>query len=151
MEHTVKKSRRNRIVMRSLAGIFIAVAVLRIIVVLTSHERSSIIITLLCAGCMMYGIILFCQTLKPQAYDITYVFGDKTMTLKMHKEDRTITYGEITDIGYVVPDPNMDYSIVQIYIGKEQYLIPFKEHTDVGKALYGMLKLKKEEDGKEQE
>lgn len=145
MEHTVHKSSRNRIAMRSLAGIFIAVALLRVIVVVTSHEKVSIVITLLCAGCLMYGIVLLWQTLKPQAYDITYVFGDKTMTLKMHKKERTISYGEITDLGYVVPNPNLDYSLIQIYIGKEQFVIPFTENSNVGEALYGMLKLKRDE------
>lgn len=145
MEHTVHKNVRNRIAMRSLAFIFIIVAVLRIGVVMIRHEKSSIIITMLCAGCLVYGIVLLLQTLKPQAYDITYVFGDKTMTLKMHKKERTISYDEITDLGYVVPNPNLDYSLVQIYIGKEQFIIPFTEKSDVGKALYGMLKIKKEE------
>ena len=93
----------------------------------------------------MYGVNILSQTLKPQAYDITYVFLDKTMTLKMHRGEQTISYGEITDLGYVVPNESLDYSLIQIYIGKEQYVIPFAENTQVGEALYGMLKLKKEE------
>ena len=145
MEHTVHKSSRNRIAMRSLALIFIIVAVLRFIVVVKSHEKSSMVITMLCACCMMYGIVLLWQTFKPQAYDVTYIFGDKTMTLKMHKKERTIAYKDITDLGYVVPNPNMDYSLVQIYIGREQFIIPFAERTEVGEALYGMLKIKKTE------
>lgn len=145
MEHTVHKSRRNRIAMRSLAFIFIAVAVLRVAVVVTSHEKSSIIITVLCTGCLMYGLVLLWQTLKPQAYDITYVFGDKTMTLKMHGKEQTISYGDITDLGYVIPNPNLDYSLIQLYIGREQFVIPFTENSNVGKALYEMLKLKREE------
>ena len=145
MEHTVYKNKRNRIAMRSLSFIFIIVAVLRIVVVVTSHEKSSVVITMLCAGCLVYGLVLLQQTLKPQAYDITYVFGDKQMTLKMHNKERTISYDEITDLGYVIPNPNLDYSIVQIHIGKEQFIIPFTEKADIGKALYGMLKIKKEE------
>ena len=83
--------------------------------------------------------------MRPQAYDITYVFGDKTMTLKMHRKDKTITYDEITDLGFVVPNESMDYSLIQIYIGKEQYIIPFPTNRNVAEALYGMLKIKKEE------
>lgn len=145
MEHTVHKSRKNRIALRSLAFIFMAVAILRVVVVLTSHEKSSVIITLLCTGCLLYGAVLLWHTLKPQAYDITYVFGDKTMTLKMHKKERTFSYSEITDLGYVVPNPNLDYSLVQIFIGKEQFVIPFTDNANVGKALYGMLKIKRDE------
>ncbi len=144
MEHTVHKSTRNRLAMRSLAIIFILVAVLRVVVVVTSHEKSSVVITFLCAGCLLYGLVLLWNTLKPQAYDITYVFGDKTMTVKMHKGEKTISYDEITDLGYVVPNPNLDYSIVQIFMGKQQFIIPFNGNTNVGKALYGMLKLKRE-------
>ena len=144
MEHTVHKSSKNRLAIRSLAIIFILVAILRVVVVVSSNEKSSVILTMLCAGCLLYGIILLWNTLKPQAYDITYVFGDKTMTLKMHKGERTISYDEITDLGYVVPNPNLDYSLIQIYIGKEQFVIPFTGDSNVGEALYGMLKLKRE-------
>lgn len=144
MEHTVHKSSKNRLAIRSLAIVFILVAILRVVVVVSSHEKSSVILTMLCAGCLLYGIILLWNTLKPQAYDITYVFGDKTMTLKMHKGERTISYDEITDLGYVVPNSNLDYSLIQIYIGKEQFVIPFTGDSNVGEALYGMLKLKRE-------
>ncbi len=145
MEYTVHKNKNNRIVIRSLAFIFIAVAVLRIIVVVTSHEKSNAIITIFCTGCMLYGFVLLWQTLKPQAYDITYVFGEKSMTLKMRKKERVVMYNEITDLGYVVPNPNLDYSLVQIYVGREQFVIPFTENSNVGEALYGMLKIKREE------
>ncbi|MGN0155505.1 MAG: hypothetical protein ACI4A3_13720 [Lachnospiraceae bacterium] len=146
MEHTVKKNRANRIAMRFVAFVFILVAVLRFVVVVVSREHKSVVVTvILCAGCLTYGILLLKQTLKPQAYDITYVFGDKTMTLKMHRKEQKLGYGEIRDLGYVVPNENLDYSIIQIYIGKEQYTIPFTENSNVGKALYEMLKMKKEE------
>lgn len=146
MEHTVRKNKNNRIGMRIIAGIFIMIAIVRIIVVVTGKEPTNRIVTaILCAGCLAYGIYLLRQTLRPQAYDITYVFGDKTMTLKMHRKDKTITYDEITDLGFVVPNESMDYSLIQIYIGKEQYIIPFPTNRNVAEALYGMLKIKKEE------
>lgn len=71
------------------------------------------------------------------------------MALQLHNREMKISYGEIVDLGYVVPNSNIDYSIIQIYIGKEQYVIPFMGNSNVGEALYGMLKLKKEESGKE--
>lgn len=146
MEHTVKKSKTNRIAMRFTAFIFILVAVLRFADVMANKgQRNMVVTAVLCAGCLTYGIILMRQTLKPQAYDITYVFGDKTLTLKMHRKEKKIGYEELTDLGYVVPNENMDYSLVQLYIGKEQYVIPFTGNSNVGKALYEMLKLKKEE------
>ena len=100
---------------------------------------------ILCAGCFVYGVYLFTQTLKAQAYDITYVFGDKKMTLKLHRKEQVYSYDEITSLSYVVPNENMDYGVIQIYIGKEQYVIPFMGNSNVGEALYGMLKLKKDE------
>lgn len=146
MEHTVKKDKKNRVAIRSVAIIFILIAIARLLVVVLSPEEKSIFVTmLLCGGCLVYGINLLVNTLKPQAYDITYVFGDKTMTLKMHKKELKIGYGEIKDLGYVVPNESLDYSLVQIYIGKEQYVIPFQGNRDIGEALYGMLKIKKEE------
>lgn len=152
MEHTVRKNKNNRIGMRVIAGIFIMIAVIRIVVVITSKEPTNRVVTaVLCAGCLAYGIYLLQQTLRPQAYDITYVFGDKTMTLKMHRKEMTISYGEIRDLGYVVPNENMDYSLIQIYIGKEQFVIPFTSNREVGEALYGMLKIKKEEAEQEEQ
>lgn len=146
MEYTVKKNRKNRIAMRITACLFFLIAIIRFIVVVISQEsRNRILTIILCAGCMTYGIYLLRQTLKVQAYDITYIFGDKTLTLKMHRREKKIAYNEISDLGYVVPNENMDYSIVQIYIGKEQYVLPFMGKSEVGKALYGMLKMKKEE------
>lgn len=145
MEHTVKKSKTNRITIRITAAIFIFIAVARFIYLVVGEGSKNVVMTLLCVGCLVYGLNLLKQTLKPQAYDITYVFLDKTMTMKMHKREKTISYDEITDLGYVIPSESLDYSLIQIYIGKEQYVIPFAQNTNVGEALYGMLKLKKEE------
>ncbi len=146
MEYTVKKNSANRIAMRVLGIIFLLIAVARFAVVVSSNEHKNVILTvILCAGGITYGAYLIIQTMKAQAYDITYVFGDKTMTLKLHRREKKFDYREISDLGYVVPNENMDYSIVQIYIGKEQYLLPFVGKSEVGQALYGMLKIKKEE------
>lgn len=145
MEHTVRKNKRNRVSMRITAAIFMVIAVVRVIYLFVGEGSKNVVITMLCVVCFIYGVNLVLQTLKPQAYDITYVFLDQTMTLKMHKKDMTISYGDITELGYVVPNENLDYSLIQIYIGKEQFVIPFAGNTNVGEALYGMLKLKKEE------
>lgn len=145
MEHTVKKSKKNRIALRVTALIFIIIALARFGYLIFGEGRKNIIITLLCVGCLLYGVNLLRDTFRPQAYNITYVFLDKTMTLKLHKGEQTISYGDITELGYVVPNENLDYSMIQIYIGKEQYVIPFAGNVNVGEALYGMIKLKKEE------
>lgn len=145
MEHTVKKNRRNRISIRMTASIFIIIAVARVLYLFIGEGSKNVIMTMLCLGCFLYGVNLMRQTFKPQAYDITYVFLDKTMTLKMHKKEQTISYGDISELGYVVPNENLDYSLIQLYIGKEQYVIPFAGNANVGEGLYGMLKLKKEE------
>lgn len=146
MEHTVKKSKGNRIALRSVAFIFLLIAVLRIVVVVVSKEPTNRLVTIvLCGGCLLYGFYLLAGTLKPQAYDITYVFLDKTFTMKMHRKEKTYSYGDIKDLGYVIPNESLDYSMIQIYIDKEQYTIPFNGNSNVGKGLYGMLKLKREE------
>jgi len=150
MEHTVRKSKKNRVAIRIIATIFVLIAVARFVYLIIGEGSKNIIVTLFCIGCLLYGVNLMKQTLRPQAYDITYVFLDQSMTLKMHKKEKTISYAEITDLNYVVPSESLDYSIIQLYIGKEQYVIPFAENTNVGEALYGMLKLKKEEADAEQ-
>lgn len=146
MEYTVRKNKANRIAMRFTAFIFLAIAATRLIMVITAKEQMNVILTVvLCVGGFSYGIYLMRQTLKAQAYDIVYVFGDKTLTLKMHKKEKTISYAEITDLGYVVPNENMDYSLIQLYIGKEQYVLPFMGNSNAGEALYEMFKIKKQE------
>lgn len=148
MEHTVKKSPVNRILMRVTAAFFLLVGVASLYVLLSGERRSGrIIFAALCTGCFMYGIYLFSQTLKAQAYDITYVFGDSKLTLRLHRGEKVYSYKEITELAYVVPNPNLDYGVVQIYIGSDQYVIPFMGNSNVGEALYGMLKLKREEAG----
>lgn len=146
MEHTVRKSKANRIAMRLTAVVFLVVGAISFYVLVSGQRRTGrIVFMILCAGCFVYGVYLFAQTLKAQAYDITYVFGDKKMTLKLHRKEKVYSYGEITSLSYVVPNENMDYGVIQIYIGKEQYVIPFMGNSNVGEALYGMLKLKKDE------
>ena len=145
MEHTVKKSRGNRIALRSVAFIFLLIAVLRMVVVLSKEPTNRLVTIVLCGGCLLYGFYLLAGTLKPQAYDITYVFLDKTFTMKMHRKEKTYSYGDIKDLGYVIPNESLDYSMIQIYIDKEQYTIPFNGNSNVGKGLYGMLKLKRDE------
>lgn len=145
MEHTVRKSKKNRIALRITASLFLIVGILRLIaMVIDRGDKSPVLTILIIAACLMYGIILMLTTFKPQAYDITYVFGDKQFTMKMHKKEITYDYADITDLGYVVPNPNMEVSIVQIFIGKEQFTIPFNNAGNLGEALYGMLKMKRE-------
>ncbi len=146
MQHTVKKSRANRIALRSVGGLFFLVALCRLIAVAVLKEQANLVLTaLLCAAGLGYGGYLLVQTFRPQAYDITYVFGDSGMTMRFHRGEKKIGYGEITDLGFVVPNEELDYALVQIYIGREQYVIPFMGKSQVGKALYEMLKQKREE------
>lgn len=146
MEHTVRKSKLNRIAMRFTAMIFLVIGIVSF-VVMTGKSRGlgRLLFMVLCAGCITYGLILFLQTLKAQAYDITYVFGDKQMTLKMHRQEKTYAYSDITELSYIVPNDNMDYGVVQIFFGKNQYVIPFMGNKNVGEALYGMLEIKRNE------
>lgn len=147
MEHTVKKSRANRIAMRFTAVVFLLVGGLSFYVLVSGKRQSGrILFMILCAGCLVYGIYLLLQTFKPQAYDITYVFGNTQFTLKLHNKERVYSYGDITNLSYVIPNENMDYGVVQLYIGKEQFVIPFMGNSNVGEALYGMLKLKQQEE-----
>lgn len=146
MEHTVKKSKRNRIALRVTAFVFLVVGLASCLVLVNGERRSGrLIFMILCAGCISYGGFLLVQTFKAQAYDITYVFGDKKLTMKLHRGEKTFSYAEITNLSYVVPNPNLDYGVVQIFIGKEQYVIPFMGNSKVGEALYGMLQIKKDE------
>lgn len=146
MEYTVKKNKKNRIALRLTASAFFLIAVIRLIIVMNSEGSTNIFLTIvLCTGGFGYGIYLLCATMKPQAYDITYQFRDKTIVIKMHKKNKEISYSEILDLGYISPNPNIDYGIIQMYVGTEQYVIPFMNNSNVGKALYEMLKLKKEE------
>ena len=146
MEYTVRKSRANRIAMRMTGFFFFLVAVVRLAVVLWDKEEHHVVLTMiLCVGGFGYGAFLILQTFKVQAYDITYQFGTEKIIIKTVRKEEAIHYGEISDLGYVVPNENMDYSILQIYIGKEQYVLPFMGKREVGEKLYQMLNTKWEE------
>lgn len=146
MQHTVKKSRANRIAMRITATIFLLVGILSLWRLATGDNLSGkFLFILLCVTCLYYGGYLMLQTLKAQAYDVTYVFGDQKMTMKMHRKELEVSYSDIRELGFVIPNENLDYGIVQIFIGKEQYTIPFSGNREVGKGLYEMLEMKRTE------
>lgn len=150
LEYTVKKDKRTRIGLRILGLLFLLMGIFRIGYILFFNKNANIIVTMmLCIGGFGYGWYLFINTFKAKAYDIVYQFKDKTMTLKLHYKDLTIDYSEIVDLGFVIPNDNMDYAIIQLYIGKEQYIIPFMNCSNVGKALYEMLLLKRKEANKD--
>lgn len=143
MEYTVRKNKWNRFAFRFVGFVFVIVALSSIIAFIYSIKKGQKVYAaltgmLICA-CLAYGIYLIKETFKFQAYDIRYIFeNDKIRLIGKHRE-RKILYKDIDDIGYVVPSPDMDYSIIQIKVKKNQYIIPYMNKSDKAQEMYKFL------------
>lgn len=150
MEYTVKKNRYNRYAFRFVSIVFILVGIISIFgfyVNITRGQRLYAAITfVLIAVCICYGIYLIKETMKITAYDIKYSFESDIVRLTTKRGEKKLDYGDIYDIGIVVPSEDMDYVIVQIKTKKIQYVIPFINNSVYCYKIYDFLKSKVDKD-----
>ena len=57
----------------------------------------------------------------------------------MHRGEKTFAYSDITDLNMIIPQNENIYSIVQIVVGREQFLLPFTLKKAVADQIYGLL------------
>ena len=53
--------------------------------------------------------------------------------------DKRHTYDEIGDLNQIIPENEMYYSIIQITIGRKQYILPFSYKKEVADKIYSFL------------
>ncbi len=123
--YTVPKAKYNRIAYRIGSGIFLAIALIQIIVILnksSSHPMLTAFFAVLLGG---YGVYLLHASLRKNAFDITYVFSEDGMLVKHHYGDTLYTFDDIEFITMVIADENLTCYILNIKAKKDIYIIPF--------------------------
>ncbi|MCR5543365.1 MAG: hypothetical protein K6F55_04375 [Eubacterium sp.] len=139
INYHVKKKRRTRYTFR-FVGLAITVICMSQIVAFVigygqNHKFGTFIAGLFC----LYGIYLFLNSFRSGAYDIDYEFRDADFVIHTRYGDKVHKYSDITDMNQVIPENEMVYSLIQIVIGKKQYILPFSYKKEVADKLYAFL------------
>ena len=143
MNYTVRKNRYNRYAFRFVGLIFIIVGLVSIIAfkanVASGNRAYATITLLLVVVCVLYGIYLIKSTFRITSYDIKYSFQDNNIIMETKRGEKILDYSDIEDIGYVIPNPDIDYVIVQSKTKKIQHVLGFMNNAEYGKKIYDYL------------
>ena len=85
---------------------------------------------------MLYGIYIFINSFRANAYDMDFEFNDENFVVHTKWGDRTHKYGDVDDISHVIPENEMIYSILHISVDKKNYVIPFSYKKEVADTIY---------------
>lgn len=138
LSYTVKKSKSARIGYRVLGMIFLILGILGMVLVwrLPSMKFLVIIVALMAA---FYGVYLLRASFRLQAYDISYEFTEEHIKLNTHKGERLIPYDEVADVQWVEPTPDIDYILLQIKVGKQQFVLHFRSKRAYAEKVFAYL------------
>ena len=138
VSYTVKKSKSTRIGYRVLGFLFLILGILGIVLVwrLPSMKFLVIIVALMAA---FYGVYLLRASFRLQAYDISYEFTEEHIKLNTHKGERLIPYDEVADVQWVEPTPDIDYILLQIKVGRQQFVLHFRNKRAYAEKVFAYL------------
>lgn len=138
LQYTVKKSKMTRIGYRVLGGIFLIIGMLGLILVWRlSAMRFLVIAVALVAA--FYGIYLIRASWRLQAYDITYEFTEEHIKLILHNGEKIVPYDEVAHLQWVEPTPDLDYVLIQIRVGKQQFVLHFSNKRAYAEKVFAYL------------
>ena len=138
LTYTVKKSKAGRIGYRVLGIMFLGLGVLGIVL---SFKLATMKFVVLMVAMMsiFYGVYLLRASFRLQAYDISYEFTEEHIKLRLHNGERIVPYDEVDDIQWVEPSPDIDYILIQIKIGKQQFVLHFSNKRSYAEKVYAYL------------
>ncbi|MBO4863582.1 MAG: hypothetical protein J5517_04410 [Eubacterium sp.] len=139
INYHVKKRKRTRYTLRLVGFVTVLVCMSQIIAFLMGYGRGYKIGTFIAGILCLYGFYLFFNSFRSAAYDIDYEFRKDDFVIHTRYGDKHHTYDEIGDLNQIIPENDMFYSIIQITIGKKQYLLPFSYKKEVADKLYAFL------------
>ncbi|MCM1496361.1 MAG: hypothetical protein NC089_11260 [Bacteroides sp.] len=138
LTYTVKKSKAGRLGYRITGIIFLLLGIAGVIIVWKiSSMRFLVIAVALVAA--FYGFYLVKASLRQQAYDITYEFTEEHIKLKLHNKEVLLPYGEVKGVQWIEPSPDIDYFMIQIRTGRQQYVLPFNNKRAYGERVFAYL------------
>lgn len=138
LTYTVKKSKAGRWGYRILGIVFLLLGILGMILVWKIPAMQFLVIAV-AAVAAFYGIYLIRASLRIQAYDITYEFTEEHIHLILHNGERVIPYTEVTGLQWIEPTPDMDYFMIQMRVGKQQYVLHFSNKRQYGERIFNYL------------
>ena len=139
LNYHVRKNRRTRYTLRIVGFTTILVCMSQIVAFLMGYGRGYKIGTFIAFALCMYGFYLFFNSFRSGAYDIDYEFNHDYFIIHTKYGDRKHTYDEIGDLNQIIPENEALYSIIQITIGKKQYLLPFSYKKELADQIYTFL------------
>ena len=138
LSYTVKKSKSARIGYRVLGFIFLILGILGIVLAWRLPSMKFLVI-IVAAMAAFYGIYLLRASFRLQAYDISYEFTEEHIKLTTHKGERLIPYDEVADVQWLEPTPDIDYILLQIKVGKQQFVLHFRNKRAYAEKVFAYL------------
>ena len=139
LNYHVKKRKRTRYTLRIVGFITVVVCLSQIIAFILGYGRGYKIGTFIAFILCLYGFYLFFSSFRSAAYDIDYEFNKDDFVIHTRYGDKKHTYDEIGDLNQIIPENDMFYSMIQITIGKKQYLMPFSYKKELADKIYAFL------------
>lgn len=138
LTYTVKKSKMNRLSYRIIGIVFLSLGIMGMALVWKVPAMQFLVIAVALIAAF-YGIYLIKASLRQQAYDITYEFTEEHIKLKHHRGEQIIPYDEVSGLQWIEPSPDIDYFMIQIRIGKKQYVLHFNNNRKYGEKIFAYL------------
>ena len=138
LTYTVKKSKAGRIGYRVLGLMFLGLGILGIVLSFKLATMKFVVLMVAMMS-MFYGVYLLRASFRLQAYDISYEFTEEHIKLRLHNGERIVPYDEVDDIQWVEPSLDIDYILIQIKIGKQQFVLHFSNKRPYAEKVYAYL------------
>lgn len=138
LQYTVKKSKATRIGYRVLGGIFLLLGILGMILVWQLSSMRFLVIAVAVVAAF-YGVYLIRSSLRMQAYDITYEFTEEYIKLQLRNGEKLIPYDEVDNVQWVEPSPDVDYILIQIKVGRKQFVLHFSNKRSFAEKIFAYL------------
>lgn len=143
MEYTQKKRKSNRIGFRLVGILFIITSVFQLInVIFHNNGFKFLTVTFFVVG-LCFGTQLICQSLRVQAYDLTYKFNDIDIIISNVRGEYTYSYQDVLDLEHILPAEGVEYDVIKLKLrGKkkeEQYTISLFNNRDFANRMYDFI------------
>ncbi len=139
INYHIRKKKRTRYTFRLVGLAITIICVSQVVAFFMGYGRSHKIGTFFAFVFGLYGIYLFISSFKGRFYNTDYEFKEEEFTVRTHRGEKTYPYSDITDLNMIIPQNELIYSIIQIVVGKEQFLMPFTLKKDVASQIYELL------------
>ncbi|MBQ6230368.1 MAG: hypothetical protein IJJ74_04535 [Eubacterium sp.] len=137
--YSVKKNKRTRMTFRLFGLFLVSFALLMVVPMIMGYEHHKVFTVIISILFGMYGIILIIHSYGKTSYDITYEFRQDDMLVKHRWGETVYHYEDFTDLSLITPDNPSVYSIINIRIGKESFIIPFSFKQEFCDKVYTFL------------